>query len=87
METTCLAESHHESLFRSTAPSMFGPLCSMSFSSPSTQRSIREGRVKTVYQKSSKYSDEPSYRIRQNLQIRSERLRSMLRGIDTVLTC
>ncbi len=33
-----------------------------------------------------KSSDEPSYRIRQNLQIRSERLRSMLRGIDTVLT-
>ena len=33
-----------------------------------------------------KYSDEPSYRIRQNLHFSSERLRSMLRGIDTVLT-
>ncbi len=32
-----------------------------------------------------KYSDEPSYRIRQNLQIRSERLRSMLRKVDRVL--
>ena len=39
-----------------------------------------------VYQKSAKYSDEPSYRIRHNLQFSSERLRSMLRGIDTVLT-
>ncbi len=52
LETTCLAENHHESLFRSTGPSMFGPLCSMSFSSPSTQRSIREGCVETVGQKS-----------------------------------
>ncbi len=33
-----------------------------------------------------KYSDEPSYRIRQNLQFSSERMRSMLRSIDTVLT-
>ncbi len=31
------------------------------------------------------YSDEPSYLIRQNLHFSSERLRSMLRGIDTVL--
>ncbi len=33
-----------------------------------------------------KYSDEPSYRIRQNLQMSSERLRSMLMRVDTVLT-
>ena len=46
----------------------------------------REGRVETVYQKSSKYSDEHSYRIRQNLHFSSERMRSMLRGVDRVLT-
>jgi len=34
-----------------------------------------------------KYSDDASYRIRQNLQISSERFRSMLRSIDTILTC
>ncbi len=33
-----------------------------------------------------KYSDEPSYRIRQNLQIRSERLRSMLTQLEHLLT-
>ncbi len=33
-----------------------------------------------------KYSDERSYRIRQNLQNSSERLRSMLRKIDKELT-
>ncbi len=32
------------------------------------------------------YSDEPSWRISHKLQFSSERLRSMLRGIDTVLT-
>ena len=29
LETTCLAENHHESLFRSTVRSTFGPPCSM----------------------------------------------------------
>ena len=33
------------------------------------------------------YSNEPSWRIRQNLQFSSERIRSMLRRIDTALTC
>ncbi len=33
-----------------------------------------------------KYSDEPSWRIRHYLQFSSERLRSMLSGIDRVLT-
>ncbi len=77
---------HHESLFRNNAPSMFGPQCAMSFSSPSTQRSICKERFEAVYQKSPKYSDERSYRIRQNLHLRSERLRSMLRKIDKELT-
>ncbi len=42
--------------------------------------------VETVCQKSPKYRDEPSWRTRHKLQFSSERLRSMLRGIDTVLT-
>ena len=48
LETTCVEENHHESLFRSTVPSMFGRLCSIPFSLPSPQRSIRELRVETV---------------------------------------
>ncbi len=45
----------------------------------------REGRVETVYQKSSKYSDEHSCRIRQKLHFSSERMRSLLRKIDRFL--
>ncbi len=52
LETTCLLENHHESVFRSTAPSMFGPPCCMSFPSPSMQRSICEARVEIVRLKS-----------------------------------
>ncbi len=57
----------------------------------------RKARSSTQYQRVPKvpiceqarfqYSDEPSYRIRQNLHFSSERMRSVLRGIDTVLTC
>ncbi len=54
------------------------PLCSISKRSGIDRKPCFKTRPK--------YSDEPSYRIRQNLQIRSERLRSMLRGIDRVLT-
>ena len=43
-------------------------------------------RPETVAQTSPKYSDDSSYRIRQNLQIWSERLHSMLRKVDRTLT-
>ncbi len=78
--------NHHESLFRNNAPSMFGPLCATSFSSPSTQRSICKERFEAVYQKSPKYSDEPSWRTSHKLQFSSERFRSMLSSVDRILS-
>ncbi len=64
---------------------MFGPPCSLSFlflvRSGPFAKSAFEPRVK----KRPMYSDEPIYRIRQNLHFSSERMRSLLRKIDRFL--
>ncbi len=85
-ETTCLAENHLESLFKA-----LDQACSVRRASCQFPRPVRSGLFAKSASKPSvgdrsKYSDDPSYRIRQNLQIRSERLRSMLRKVDRVLT-
>ena len=52
LENTCLAEYYFESIFQNPGAGMFGPLCSIPFSLPSPQRSIRELPVETAGQKS-----------------------------------
>ncbi len=53
------------------------PSCSISQLSGSDRKPRLKNRAE--------YSDEPSYRIRQNLHFSSERMRSLLRKIDRFL--
>ncbi len=65
---------------------MFGPPYSLSYLFLVRSGLFAKGASKPSIRNLPKYSDGPSYRIRHKLQFRSERLRSMLRNIDTVLT-